>query len=697
VLVRHAVPPHSELLGGVPTPTQFVTHLRSDARSQAGYLSDIYNNAGLIASEPSAGSRLWARARGRGAEDGALSSLEERARAQEQQLVGQQREGSAPRYQSVEEGALASIAAQAQQQLRMVKQRRELEAQRQQQRQQQRQNAASRRQAAVQTAVVSRQHTVSSRSSTKPDKYHVTTRDDGNPIKMASDGTLLEPKAKYTWRDDGAKLWFDGHVTAPKKAHPSASLGAWAMHVSRLSKGKEKVREMAKLKLAHREQQLARVARWDDELTAEQQRDKQKSEVLHLVQAASKQATAKSSRTTSAHRAKATPSSKLMWPGEDEGVVKGVVHAAAAGQHMKKVSDATPAASNIAQATSDSAEKGIAWPGEGAQNTVWPGERGYTKPAGTAKGSKGDRLAWPDGHMSDATPLQPAASSAAQAGRHGGGWNNLNTEWSWPQEGAEASSKGVESQLNLVLLIDGATQASMKMREQGIFEAVVAEAAGVSLQQLHVDYAVDVPGLLGHMEVSLRLTLAPGVSCGAVAANVRQAVQSGKLNSMLSDFGADGLAVSLLNMSGCPAAMMPAPAPLPSQDDSAPQIVGPSGSGAEEGFHPAPRGRAGLTSDEAVEAAQQVATQTAQQVASQVATAAAADTAQQLEGELRTLAEKVATATATKVTHDILARASARHGGAGGSSVTSFKARPTSGLKQLEVAAARTAAQRYGP
>jgi len=69
----------------------------------------------------------------------------------------------------------------------------------------------------------------------------------------------------------------------------------------------------------------------------------------------------------------------------------------------------------------------------------------------------------------------------------------------------------------------------MKTREQGIFEAVVAEAAGVSLQQLHVDYAVDVPGLLGHMEVSLRMTLVPGVSCGAVAASVREAIQSGLL------------------------------------------------------------------------------------------------------------------------------------------------------------------------
>ena len=36
------------------------------------------------------------------------------------------------------------------------------------------------------------------------------------------------------------------------------------------------------------------------------------------------------------------------------------------------------------------------------------------------------------------------------------------------------------------------------------------------------------------------MTLVEGVSCGAVAARVRDAVQSGKLNSILQDFGAAG-------------------------------------------------------------------------------------------------------------------------------------------------------------
>jgi len=352
---------------------------------------------------------------------------------------------------------------------------------------------------------------------------------------------------------------------------------------------------------------------------------------------------------------------------------------------------ATPKGQQKAHDASRVGDQSLSWPGEADQSISWPGERGYTKPAhGESKG-KGDRLAWPDGHGTDTTPLHPGPNAATQAGWHGGGWKDLNTEWSWPQEGGAPVSEGVESQLNLVLLIDGATHRSMTKREQGIFEAAVADAAGVSLQQLHVDYAVDVPGLLGHMEVSLRMMLSPGVSCGAVAASVREAVQGGKLNSMLADFGASGLAVSLLNMSGCPAAMMPAPAPLPSQADFAPRLVGPKGSDDEEGryHHPAARGRAGLTSSEAVEAAQQVATQTAQQVASEVATASAADTAKQLEGELRTLAQKVAKATATKVARDILS------GSAAGRS-HHLKARP-SALKQLEASAARNAAQRYGP
>ena len=164
---------------------------------------------------------------------------------------------------------------------------------------------------------------------------------------------------------------------------------------------------------------------------------------------------------------------------------------------------------------------------------------------------------------------------------------------------------------------------------------------------MHVDYAVDVPGLLGHMEVSLRLRVVAGMSCGGVAARLRHAVQSGQLNSMLADLGAAGLAVSLLNMSGCPGAMMPAAAAAAAagedQSVSAPRMLGPPGDGGRGGGAGGGvgRGRSGLTSEEAVEAAEQVATQTAQQVASEVATAAARDTANKLEGELRKLAAKV--------------------------------------------------------
>ena len=69
---------------------------------------------------------------------------------------------------------------------------------------------------------------------------------------------------------------------------------------------------------------------------------------------------------------------------------------------------------------------------------------------------------------------------------------------------------------------------------------------------MHVDNAVDDLGLLGHMQVSIRVRLMVGnMSFAAVVARVRQAVQSGQLNSMLADLGAAGLAVSLLNMSGC--------------------------------------------------------------------------------------------------------------------------------------------------
>jgi hypothetical protein len=41
------------------------------------------------------------------------------------------------------------------------------------------------------------------------------------------------------------------------------------------------------------------------------------------------------------------------------------------------------------------------------------------------------------------------------------------------QEVAEPWSTGVDSMLNLVLLIDGATMASMTQREQGIFQVCI--------------------------------------------------------------------------------------------------------------------------------------------------------------------------------------------------------------------------------
>jgi len=59
-----------------------------------------------------------------------------------------------------------------------------------------------------------------------------------------------------------------------------------------------------------------------------------------------------------------------------------------------------------------------------------------------------------------------------------------------------------------------------------------------------------------------------------------------------------------------------------------------------------------------------------------------------MQGELRSLAQKVAKATASKVAHDILRQ--------GGAHTAHMRAHP-SALKQLEAAAARTAMQRYGP
>jgi len=615
-----------ELVG--PTPAQFAAQLQAGALSQAGYLTDSEHPAGLIASEAGTGGRLWARARAGAAENSALSALEQRAQTQAAEIARRRRGERIPHYQSVEESALASIAAQARQQLSAAAERK----------------AQNRRRPA------------------------------DDPIRARQAMTPVMPgKVQHRASADVTKLA--------------------TVHATELAQEKVHVKSLAKVRAAERRKQLARIALLDDDRTASRRLKKQKSQILRLVEAASKQSGGeKRSADSSSRSGKGVVGSKLLWPGENEKGMKRVLSAGRNGkQHAPGSTPAAPKEQHEAHAASKVGDQSLSWPGEADQSIKWPGERGYAKPAHAASQGKGDRLAWPDGHGADATPLHPGPNAATQAGWHGGGWKDLNTEWSWPQEGAAPVSEGVGSQLNLVLLIDGATRKTMTTREQGIFEAAVADAAGVSLQQLHVDYAVDVPGLLGHMEVSLRMMLSPGVSCGAVAANVRQAVQGGKLNSMLADFGASGLAVSLLNMSGCPAAMMPAPAPLPTQADSAPQLVGPTGGDDEERrhHHPAARGRAGLTSSEAVEAAEQVATQTAQQVASEVATASAADTAKQLEGELRTLAQKVAKATATKVARDIL------DGSAAGRS-HKLHARP-SALKQLEAAAARHAARRYGP
>lgn len=616
-----------ELVGANPTPSQFVAQLRQGRRAQAGYLTDSENPAGLIASEAAPDGRLWARARGVMAEDGALSALEQRAKSQAAEL-GRRRAGA---HQSVEESALASIATQAEQQL-----------------------ASSRE----------------------------TSTRGRRPVDSAA-GTQ-----RHADRRQPGKSW------SKSRSSDSAMKPATVVHASGLAEGKARVRSLAKIKETQRRKQLARIALLDDDRTASRRLKQQKSQILRLVEAASTSTGDKDSANRGNAGRKARVGSKLLWPGESD---KGTVQVKSNDEHSTTGASHVSRDSQSAKDTAKASGKSLSWPGQANQNIQWPGERSYARPKEGASHSKGDRLAWPDGHNAGAMPLHPGPNAATQAGWHGGGWKDLNTEWSWPQEGAAHVSEGVESQLNLVLLIDGATQSTMSKREQGIFEAAVADAAGISLQQLHVDYAVDVPGLLGHMEVSMRMVLSPGLSCGAVAACVRESVQTGKLNSMLADFGASGLAVSLLNMSGCPAAMMPAPASLPSQAGSAPRMVGPSGVddiAARGGYdtRAAPRrGRSGLTSNEAVEAAEQVATQTAQQVASEVATASAADTAKQLEGELQALAHKVAKATATRVAHDILKRGTAVTRGS-----HHAQASP-SALKQLEAAAEQNSVRRYGP
>lgn len=647
------------------TPSQFVVKLGEGQRSQHSYLSDSENPAGLMASETPPGGRLWARVEGSMGEEGALSSLEERAQSQAERIAQRRRQGShLPRYQSVEESALASIAAQAERQLTVSQQMKK----------------RGRRRPNIAGPPIAMHTQLATSQSRKRARFPAgaSTNDD---LNEQSRTLRAEPHSSHSETRPATIVHASGPARGKARVKTLANI---------------KLRSAAKFKETQRQEQLARIALLDDDKTASRKLKRQKSQILRLIKAAS---TSIGGKGSAGHAGKNDRvGSKLLWPGESD---KGAVQVASNNKRSREKSAPTSsptAASPVAkarQAAKGGAEAGgasLAWPGEAKQDIKWPGERGYARPATRAGRAKGDRLAWPDGHSADAAPLQPGPNAATQAGWHGGGWKDLNTEWSWPQESAAPVSEGVESQLNLVLLIDGATQASMKTREQGIFEAAVADAAGVSLQQLHVDYAVDVPGLLGHMEVSLRMVLSPGLSCGAVAARVRDSVQTGKLNSLLADFGASGLAVSLLNMSGCPAAMMPAPAPLPSQAGSAPAVVGPTGSNQEdikEGYQAVARGRSGLTSDEAVEAAQQVATQTAQQVASEVATASAADTAQQLEGELRTLAQKVAKATATKVAHDILKNSAAR--------ASHLPKSHPSALKELEAAAAGNAAERYGP
>ena len=311
----------------------------SAGRKQEGFLADSSNYAGLIATKPSKGSHLWVVSGNEpDNEEGALSDLEERARSQAKKLAGQKlHEARVPQYQSVEEGALASIAAEAQEQLKFTKERTAREAQHQLRR-----NAATRRHAAVQNAKarehgravpkrgapVSSSTPAGSSKAAKSDKYHLTERDDGTRMKMAS-----EPKPKYTWRDDGAKLLQDGHVAANKHQH-ATSLGASAMQiVSMLAKAKAHVREEAKLKL-QRQAQLARVARWDDELTqAKRDNKKLRREVLHLVEATSNSDNVKKSvsnvgsgvvgskeaaQSARTHTHTHSTSTKLMWPGEQD-------------------------------------------------------------------------------------------------------------------------------------------------------------------------------------------------------------------------------------------------------------------------------------------------------------------------------------------------------------------------------------------
>jgi hypothetical protein len=128
---------------GVPTrPPRCASHRRSEltrapprvaASLQRGYLTDSANGAGFIREGAPSG-RLWARVQDGAAESGALTALAARAEAAAQEVAAQTRGGSAgaTHYMSVEAGALASMAAQAQAQIRLSKERsRARDAQRQ--------------------------------------------------------------------------------------------------------------------------------------------------------------------------------------------------------------------------------------------------------------------------------------------------------------------------------------------------------------------------------------------------------------------------------------------------------------------------------------------------------------------------------------------------------------------------------------
>ena len=90
---------------GVPTrPPRCAPHRRSEltrdpprvaASLQRGYLADSSNSAGLIASEGAPSGRLWARVQDGAAESGALTALAARAEAAAQEVAAQTRGGSA--------------------------------------------------------------------------------------------------------------------------------------------------------------------------------------------------------------------------------------------------------------------------------------------------------------------------------------------------------------------------------------------------------------------------------------------------------------------------------------------------------------------------------------------------------------------------------------------------------------------------